>query len=97
MGLIVMKNKSYPREFSRVFIDVGMRCHDLVFPTHEISLKSHINDQQSGTLADWLPCGLFEGAIAFIRRSAATRARSHKRAPARWFTPDLVRWVDQPK
>lgn len=97
MGLRVVRNKSYPGEFSGVFIDVRMRRHDLVFPTHEISLKGHINDQQSGTLAYWLPSGLFEYAIAFIRRSAAIRARSHKRAPARRFTPDLVRWVDLPK
>lgn len=72
MGLRVVRNKSYPGEFSGVFIDVRMSCHDLVFPNHEISLKvtsmiSRVAHLPTGCLLSCLKVRLrsFEGRRLF--------------------------------
>lgn len=61
--------------------------HDLVFPAHEISFDNHINYHQSGTHARQPPSGSSGGAIAFIRRSVASGARSHQACSCRTAHP----------
>lgn len=69
---------------------------DLVFATHEISLDSHINDQRSGMPAHRPPCRSSGGAIAFIRKLVASRARSQQACSCRTVHPGPCPWVDRP-